>query len=44
MKVDVNINNGIIFEVNNKKNFLNLLELNKYLIPTQVFSAKIDEI
>ncbi len=38
------MNNGIIFEVMNIKRTLYLLELNKYLIPMQVFSAKIDEI
>ena len=38
------MNDGIIFEVMTIKRTLNLLELNKYLIPMQVFSAKIDEI
>ena len=44
MKVRANINNGIIFEVINKKICLNLSELNKYFIPTYAFNEKIDEI
>ena len=44
VKVRANINNGIIFEVVNMKNRLNLYELNKYFIPTYVFNEKIDEI
>ena len=37
-------NKGTIFDVRNIKICLYFLELNKYLIPTKVFSAKIDEI
>ena len=44
MKVRANINNGIIFEVINKKICLYLLELNKYFIPKYEFNEKIDEI
>ena len=44
VKVRVNINNGIIFEVINIKKRLYFLELNKYFIPTKVFNEKIDEI
>ena len=44
MLIEANINNGIIFEVINKKICLYLLELNKYFIPTQAFNEKIDEI
>ena len=44
MKVRVNINNGTIFEVMNKKILLYLLESNKYLIPTYAFNEKIEEI
>ena len=35
---------GTILEVINKKIRLYFVELNKYLIPTKVFSAKIDDI
>ena len=34
VNVRVKTNSGIIFEVINMKNFLNLLESNKYFIPT----------
>ena len=44
MKVIVNIKNGIIFEVINRKICLYLLESNKYLIPKKAFNEKIDEI
>ena len=44
MKVRENINNGVIFEVINKKIWLYLFELNKYFIPTYAFNEKIDEI
>ena len=38
------MNIGIIFEVTNIKILLNLLELNRYFIPTKVFSVRMDEI
>ena len=44
MKVRVNMNNGIIFDVKNIKISLYFLEFNKYFIPTKVFNEKIDEI
>ena len=44
MNVKVPINIGIILEVINRKTSLYLLDLNKYLIPKKVFSAKIDDI
>jgi len=44
VKVRENINNGIIFEVINKKIWLYLFELNKYFTPTKAFNEKIDEI
>ena len=44
MEVRKNTNNGTIFEVINMKISLNFLELNKYSIPTKVFSVRIDEI
>ena len=44
VKVRATINNGTIFEVINIKINLYFLEWNKYLIPTKVLSANIDEI
>ena len=44
VKVREIINNGTTFEVINIKMLLNLLESNKYFIPTKVFSVRMDEI
>ena len=44
VQVRVITNNGTIFEVINIKISLYFLELNKYFIPVQVLSVRIDEI